>query len=73
MRNILFILGALLLLGGVLVASGVMKYEETDKVADFGKLEIEATREKTAPLNWGYVLLGGGVVVLIGAAILRKP
>jgi hypothetical protein len=72
MRNALFILGALLVAGGVLMAAGLFKYQDTDKVAEFGKLEIEASREKTAPVNWGYVLLGGGVVVLVGAALVKK-
>jgi hypothetical protein len=72
MRNALFIIGALLVAGGVLIASGMLKYQDTDKVADFGKLEIEATHEKTTPVNWGYVLLGGGALVLVGAAVAKK-
>jgi hypothetical protein len=72
MRNALFIVGALLVAGGLLVASGLLKYQDTDKVVDFGQVEIEATREKTAPLNWGYVLLGGGALLLVGGAFARK-
>lgn len=72
MRNALFIIGALLVVAGILVASGVMKYQDTDKVVDFGKVEIEATREKTAPVNWGYVLLGGGALLLVGGAFAGK-
>lgn len=72
MRNALIILGALLVLGGLLVVGGKMKYQDTDTVAEFGKLEIEATREKTTPVNWGYVLMGSGVILVIGAALSRR-
>jgi len=72
MRNALFIVGALFVAAGLLMASGKLHYTKTDKVADFGKLEVEATRQKTAPLNWGYVLLGGGAVLLVIGAMTRK-
>ena len=72
MQKAMFILGVLLAVGGLLVASGQLKYRDTDKVADFGSLEIEATRDKHAPVNWGYVLLGAGAVLLIGGAVMRR-
>ena len=72
MRNILLIIGALLIGAGVLIASGNLKYNDTDKVADFGKLELKATHEETTPVNWGWVLIGGGAVVLVGVAVARK-
>jgi hypothetical protein len=72
MRNPLLIVGALLIVAGLAIASGMLKYQDTDKVVDFGKVEIEATREKTAPLNWGYVLLGAGGVALVAGALARK-
>ena len=72
MRNAMLILGALLVVGGLLIASGMLKYQDTDKVADFGKVEIEATREKTAPINWGWILLGGGAAALVAGAFVRK-
>jgi hypothetical protein len=72
MRNALFIVGALLVLGGLLIAGGFLKYQDKDKVVDFGKVEIEASREKTAPVNWGWILLGGGAIALVGGALVRK-
>jgi hypothetical protein len=71
MRNALFIVGALLVVAGILVASGMMKYQDKEQV-EIGKLELEASREKTAPANWGWVLLGGGAVVLVAGALIKK-
>ena len=65
MRNAWFIVGVLLVVGGLLVASGALKYNDRDKVADFGKVEIEATHEKSPPLNVGYVLIAGGALALV--------
>ena len=72
MRVPAMILGVVLVIVGGLMAAGLFKYKDTDKVVDFGKLEIEATREKTAPLNWGYVLIGGGVLILVAGALIRN-
>jgi hypothetical protein len=71
MRNALFVVGALLVVAGILVASGMMKYEDKEQV-EIGKFELEASREKTAPVNWGWLLLGGGVVVLVAGALVKK-
>jgi hypothetical protein len=72
MQKALMILGALLVVAGVLVAAGQMKYRDKDKVVDLGNLELEASREKTAPVNWGWVLLGGGAVLLVAGALARN-
>jgi len=72
MRNGLLILGVLLLVGGLAVAAGLVKYQDKEKVVDFGKVEIEASREKTAPVNLGWILLGGGVVALVAGVMVRK-
>ena len=72
MRNALLVVGALLVLAGILIASGMMKYRDTDKVLDIGKVEVEASHEKTAPVNWGWILIGGGAVVLVGGALAKK-
>jgi hypothetical protein len=73
MHKALLVLGSLMVVVGLLIASGMLNYRDTDKVADFGSLEIEATREKEAPLNWGYLLLGAGAVVLVAGAVMRRP
>lgn len=72
MRNLLLIGGVLLVIGGLFVAGGMLKYQDKDKVVDFGKVEIEASREKTAPVNWGWILLGSGAVALVAGALVRK-
>jgi hypothetical protein len=71
-RTPLLIVGALLVVAGMLVASGMVKYEDKEQI-EIGKLELEASREKTAPVNWGWALIGGGVVALVGGALVRKP
>jgi len=71
MRSALFIVGALLVVAGILIASGMMKYQDKEQV-EIGKLELEASREKTAPANWGWLLLGGGAVVLVAGALIKK-
>ena len=68
MRIPALIVGAILVVLGGLMAAGMFKYEDRDKVVDFGQVEVEASREKTAPLNWGWVLLGAGVIVLVAGA-----
>lgn len=73
MQKALLILGTLLAATGLLIASGMLEYRDKEKVVDFGSLEIEASREKEAPVNWGYVLLGVGAVVLVGGALMRRP
>ena len=73
MRKPLLILGVLLVVAGIVIAAGQMKYRDTDKVVDLGNLELEVSREKTAPVNWGWILLGGGAALLIGGALVRKP
>jgi hypothetical protein len=72
MRNPLFIVGAVMVAIGLFISAGKLRYTDTEKVADFGKLEIQASHEKTTPLNWGYVLIGGGAVLLVIGAMTRK-
>jgi hypothetical protein len=73
MRTPAFIIGALLVAVGLFIAAGKMFYKDTDKVIDIGSLEVSATHEKRAPLNWGYLLIGGGAVLLaIGAVTKAK-
>lgn len=72
MQKALLVIGVLLVVAGLLVTTGNMKYRDTDKVADFGSVELEATRDKKAPLNWGYALIGAGALVLVGGVIARR-
>lgn len=73
MQKPLLTIGALLVAAGLLIASGLMKYNDKEEVVDFGALEIEATQEKKAPLDWGYVLIGIGAVALVAGAMVRRP
>lgn len=72
MRQPALIAGGLLVAVGILIAMGLFRWEETDKVIDLGRLEVEATQEKRAPLNWGYVLIAGGALVMVAGALARR-
>ena len=72
MRSFLLICGALLCAGGVLIAAGMLKYRDSEKVVDLGAVEVEASREKSAPANLGYLLIGGGALLLVGGAVARR-
>ena len=71
MRNALFVIGTLLVAIGVIAAAGLLKYDDKETM-DIGRLELAATQEKKAPVNWGYVMIGGGALLLIGGAVARK-
>jgi hypothetical protein len=72
MRTPLMIIGIILLAIGGLMAAGVFRYTDTKKVIDAGPLQVESTKERTAPANWGYLLLAGGAVVLVVGAVAGK-
>jgi hypothetical protein len=72
MRNALFVIGAILVALGVLASAGVLKYQDKDTVADLGRVEIEASREKQTPVNWGYLAIAGGALLLVGGAMTRR-
>lgn len=72
MRVPAMIVGAILIVLGALVASGVFKYQKTETVLDIGSIEIEKTEDKSVPFNWGYALLAGGALVLVVGAVAGK-
>ncbi len=72
MRTPMIIIGVIMLALGGLIAAGVFKYTDTRNVIDAGPLKVQATEEKTLPLNWGYLLLAGGAVVLVIGAVAGK-
>lgn len=72
MRIPAIIVGALLLIAGGLVASGLFKFEKTENVVDLGPVEINRVEEKKVPLNAGYILLGIGALVLVAGAVSKK-
>ena len=52
----------------------VLRYQHSNKVVEFAKLEMEAVREQVPPItiNWHYVLMGSGALVLVAGALARK-
>jgi hypothetical protein len=72
MKMPMMIIGIILLAIGGLMASGVFRYTDTDRVVDAGPLKIDSTKQKTTPPNWGYLLLAGGAVVLVVGAVAGK-
>lgn len=72
MRMPALIIGVILLVVGGLIASGVFKFQTTEKVADIGPIEISKTDTKTPPLNLGWILLGAGAVAVVVGAVSKK-
>jgi len=73
MRMPAMVVGVLLLIFGALMSTGAFHWTETHRVADLGPLKINKTEEHTTPFNWGYILLGGGLaLVIIGAMAGKK-
>jgi hypothetical protein len=72
MRTPALVIGALLLVVGLFIAGGKMFYKDTDKVIDAGPLQVSATHNRQMPLNWGYILIGVGAIVLVGGAVAAR-
>lgn len=72
MRTPALVIGVILLVVGGLVASGVFKWQSTEKVADIGPIEISTTQTKTPPLNLGWILLGAGAVAVVVGVMSKK-
>ncbi len=72
MRTPAIVVGILLLVVGGFVASGLFKFEKTERVVDLGPVEINKTEEKKVPLNAGYILLAIGALVLVAGAASKK-
>lgn len=71
MRMPALILGVILLIVGGLIAAGVFKYEDKNK-AEIGPVALTVTREKTPPVNFGWVLIGVGAVAMVVGAASKK-
>ncbi|GAB2667819.1 MULTISPECIES: hypothetical protein [Arenimonas] len=68
MRMPAIIIGVILLVVGGLITAGVFKYDSKE-TAELGPIELSVTKEKSPPINLGWILLGvGAVAVVIGAA-----
>jgi hypothetical protein len=72
MRIPALVIGVILLLAGGVVVSGIFKWEETEKVADIGPIQINKTETKSAPMNLGWVLLGAGAVAVVAGTLMKK-
>lgn len=72
MRIAALVIGAVLLLFGVLITAGVIDFQEEDKVVDIGALEVSKTEHHKPPVNAGYVLLVlGGISLAVGVLARR--
>ncbi len=76
MKSILNVTGILLILigAGTLIFQGY-SYNEPEKVAQIGEVQITATEQKTvhfSPILGGIALVGGIVLLVIGARNNRK-
>ncbi len=72
MRTPALIIGALLLIFGGLILTGVFKTKTTEKVADIGPLEITKTETKSPPVNYGWILAGVGAIAVVAGALSKK-
>ena len=72
MRNPALIVGALLLVFGGLILTGVFKTRTTEKVADIGPLEITKTETKSPPVNYGWILVSVGAIAVVAGALSKK-
>ncbi|WP_374602044.1 hypothetical protein [Arenimonas sp.] len=68
MRMPAIVIGVILLIIGGLISAGMFKYDSKE-TAEIGPIELSVTKEKSPPLNLGWILLGAGAVaVVIGVA-----
>ena len=71
MRMPALILGAIQLIIGGLITAGVFKYDSKE-TAELGPIELSVTKEKTAPINLGWILMGVGAVAVVVGAVSKK-
>lgn len=71
MRTPLLVIGAILLVIGGLITAGVFKYDSKE-TAELGPIELSVTKEKSPPINLGWILLGAGAVAVVVGAASKK-
>ena len=67
-RRAALVLGLLLVTFGVLAAAGILKYDASRQVVDFGVGRSEAVIRKGYPPWLGVAAVMAGLVVMVGAA-----
>ena len=71
MRTPLLVLGAILLVVGGLITAGVFRYDSKE-TAELGPIELSVTKEKSPPINLGWILLGAGAVAVVVGVASKK-
>ena len=71
MRMPAIIIGVILLVVGGLITAGVFKYDSKE-TAELGPIELSVTKEKSPPINLGWILLGAGAVAVVIGAVSKK-
>ncbi|HEY9144861.1 MAG TPA: hypothetical protein VIM90_12600 [Arenimonas sp.] len=71
MRTPLLVIGAILLVIGGLITAGVFKYDSKE-TAELGPIELSVTKEKSPPVNLGWILLGAGAVAVVVGVASKK-
>mgnify|MGYP006209543945 CR=1 FL=1 len=71
MRMPAIIIGVILLVIGGLITAGVFKYDSKE-TAELGPIELSVTKEKSPPINLGWILLGAGAVAVVIGAVSKK-
>lgn len=71
MRMPAIIIGVILLVVGGLITAGVFKYDSKE-TAELGPIELSVTKEKSPPVNLGWILLGAGAVAVVIGAVSKK-
>jgi len=75
MKNLLLLLGVITLVAGIgLFAFKDFSYQEREKVADFGPIQITKESEKQLPFsqNTAIALMAGGAVLLIAGGLIKQ-
>ncbi|WP_233839925.1 hypothetical protein [Dyella sp. 2HG41-7] len=72
MRAILFIVGLVLLIGGLWVVFGHGSYSQTDTVLQLGSAKLTATHDKTVPQWIGISGIVVGALLVLGGMFSKR-
>jgi uncharacterized membrane protein YphA (DoxX/SURF4 family) len=72
MRTLLFIVGILLLVGGLWVVFGHGSYSQTDTVFQIGSAKLTATHDKAVPSWVGISGIVVGALLLLGGFFSKR-
>jgi uncharacterized membrane protein YphA (DoxX/SURF4 family) len=72
MRTLLFVIGLLLLVGGLWVVFGHGSYSQTDTVFQIGSAKLTATHDKTVPSWVGISGIVVGALLVLGGFFSKR-